>query len=138
MRFRVIVNTSTSYSYDVQDDGTWDNRKTFSYVDSGVPDGKYLSRLWISISTRPQPVVQVLTLVFLLMVGVHCDTHGNVYGGCGDGIHVWNPSGKLLGKIYLGEGSANFNFAGNGRMVICAETNLYYAEFAAVGGSYIY
>ncbi|KAH7026373.1 uncharacterized protein B0I36DRAFT_330524 [Microdochium trichocladiopsis] len=99
---------STIYSYDVLADGTWDNRKTFSYIDSGVPDG------------------------------VHCDTNGNVYAGCGDGIHVWNPSGKLLGKIYLGETSANFNFAGNGRMVICAETNLYFAEFAAVGGTYIY
>ena len=101
-------NPATVYSYDVLDDGTWDNRKTFAYTDSGIPDG------------------------------VHCDANGNVYAGCGDGVHVWNPSGKLLGKIYLGEGSANFNFAGDGRMVICAETNLYYAEFAAKGGSYIY
>jgi len=96
------------YSFDVLADGTFENRKTFAYADSGIPDG------------------------------VHCDMNGNVYAGCGDGVHVWNPSGKLIGKIYLGETSANFNFAGNGRMVICAETNLYYAEFAAVGGSYIY
>ncbi|RYP68440.1 hypothetical protein DL771_006704 [Monosporascus sp. 5C6A] len=95
------------YRFDVQDDGTWENRKLFAYAHSGVPDG------------------------------VHCDSKGNVYSGCGDGVHVWNPSGKLIGKIYLGEVSANFNFAGDGRMVICAETNLYYATLAASGGGYI-
>jgi hypothetical protein len=51
----------------------------------------------------------------------------------GDGVHVWNPSGKLLGKIFVGTTSANFNFAGKGRMVICAETELYYATLAAEG-----
>ena len=48
-------------------------------------------------------------------------------------MHVWNPSGVLLGKIYLGVGSANFAFAGEGRMVICAETELYYASLNATG-----
>jgi gluconolactonase len=66
-------------------------------------------------------------------LGVHCDTVGNVYAGCGDGVTAWNPSGKLLGKIYLGEVAANFQFAGKGRMVICAETKLYYATLAASG-----
>ncbi|KAG6359995.1 hypothetical protein INS49_011051 [Diaporthe citri] len=91
------------YRFDVLEDGTWDNRKTFAFVDSGAPDG------------------------------VHTDTNGNVYAGCGDGIQVWNPSGKLLGKIYLGGTSANFKFAGDGRMVICAETKLFYATFNASG-----
>ncbi|WVW78301.1 hypothetical protein I302_100255 [Kwoniella bestiolae CBS 10118] len=94
---------STLYRFDVNDDGTWDNRMTFAYIDSGVPDG------------------------------VHCDTKGNVYAGVGDGIHVWNPSGLLLGKIWLGVTSANFQFAGKGRMVICAETKLYYVTLGAEG-----
>lgn len=92
-----------SYRYDVRPDGTFENRKTFAYVDSVVPDG------------------------------VHCDTHGNVYAGCGDGIQVWSPAGTLLGKIYLGNTAANFQFAGAGRMVVCAETELYYVTLAAVG-----
>ncbi|KAI0025573.1 D-lactonohydrolase [Xylariomycetidae sp. FL0641] len=95
------------YRFDVQDDGTWANRKTFAYIDAGVPDG------------------------------LHCDSKGNLYAGCGDGVQVFNPSGTLIGKIYLGEVSANFNFAGDGRMVICAEENLYYATLAASGGAYI-
>ena len=68
-----------------------------------------------------------------MRLGIHCDSNGNVYAGCGDGVNVWNPSGKLIGKIYLGTTSANFQFAGNGRMVICAETKLFYATLKASG-----
>lgn len=64
---------------------------------------------------------------------MHCDTRGNVYAGCGDGVQVWNPSGTLLGKIFLGSTAANFQFAGDGRMVVCAETELYYVTLAARG-----
>ncbi|KAK4460104.1 Gluconolactonase [Cladorrhinum samala] len=91
------------YRYDVQQDGTFENRKTFAFVSPGIPDG------------------------------IHCDTKGNVYAGCGDGVHVFNPSGKLLGKIHIGGTVANFGFAGKGRMVILAETELYFATLAAEG-----
>lgn len=36
----MITNCARSYRFDVLEDGTWDNRKTFAYIDSGVPDGK--------------------------------------------------------------------------------------------------
>jgi gluconolactonase len=91
------------YRFNVVEDGTWDNRKLFAYIGVGVPDG------------------------------VHCDLEGNVYAGCGDGVHVWNPSGVLLGKIWTGRTVANFQFAGDGRMVIGGETQLYYARVAANG-----
>lgn len=29
-----------SYRYNVLEDGTWENRKTFAYVSSHIPDGK--------------------------------------------------------------------------------------------------
>ncbi|KAF1732852.1 Gluconolactonase [Beauveria bassiana] len=92
---------STIYRFNVAEDGTFENRKTFAYVDNGVPDG------------------------------IHCDSKGNVYVGCGDGVHVFNPSGKLLGKIFTDGGAANFQFVGDGKMVICAETRLYLALIAA-------
>ncbi|KAK4040376.1 hypothetical protein C8A01DRAFT_15715 [Parachaetomium inaequale] len=94
---------STIYRYDVNKDGTLENRTTFAFVTPGVPDG------------------------------IHVDTKGNLYAGCGDGVHVYNPSGKLIGKIYVGGTSANFQFAGKGRMVVLAETELYYATLAAEG-----
>ncbi|KAI1102799.1 calcium-dependent phosphotriesterase [Jackrogersella minutella] len=100
-------NPASLYRYDVQEDGTFSNRQLFAYVDSGGPDG------------------------------IHCDSNGNVYTGTGDGVQVFNPSGKLIGKIFLGLTSANFNFAGDGRFVICAEEYLYYANIAAVGGAYV-
>ncbi|KAJ5145339.1 hypothetical protein N7448_002731 [Penicillium atrosanguineum] len=98
-----FTRPASIYRFDVEEDGTFENRKTFAFVNSGAPDG------------------------------IHCDSWGNIYAGCGDGIQVWNPSGKLIGKIYVGSTSANFNFAGKGRMVICAETDLYYATLAAAG-----
>ena len=98
-----IAFHTQSYRYDVEEDGTFSSRKTFTFIAAGVPDG------------------------------VHVDTKGNVYAGCGDGVHVFNPSGKLLGKIWIGSTVANFQFAGKGRMVILAETELYYATLKAEG-----
>ena len=61
------------------------------------------------------------------------DAQGNVYSGCADGVHVWNPTGKLLGKFFTGKTSANMAFAGKGRLVILAETEVYLANIAADG-----
>lgn len=65
--------------------------------------------------------------------GVQLDTNGNIYAGCGDGVQVWNPDGDLIGKFFLGTTSANMIFAGNGRLVIMAETAVYLAQIAANG-----
>lgn len=99
-----LSDPATIYRYDVKGDGTFENRKTFAFIGAGVPDG------------------------------IHPDSNGNLYAGCGDGVHVFNPSGKLLGKIYTGGTVANFQFAGDGRMVLCGETELFYATFRATAG----
>jgi sugar lactone lactonase YvrE len=99
----IVTPLIDSYRFTVNKDGSWGSRQTFAFVDVGFPDG------------------------------IHCDTKGYVYAGCGDGVHVWNPAGQLIGKIYLGTPSANFQFAGQGRMVICAETELYYVTLGAKG-----
>jgi len=98
-----LENPSSIYRFDVQKDGTFENRKTFAFTDINIPDG------------------------------VHVDSKGNVYAGCGDGVQVWNPSGKLIGKIYTGRTAANFQFASNGRLTIMGETKLYYVTVAAQG-----
>ncbi|KAK4686857.1 gluconolactonase, partial [Tremellales sp. Uapishka_1] len=110
------------YRYDVANDGTFGNRVTFAYVSVGIADGK-------------STLDMIATSVLIPISGIHCDDQGNVYAGCGDGVNVWNPSGKLIGKIFLGTTSANFQFAGQGRMVICAETQLYYATLGATGAN---
>ncbi|KAE9566902.1 Gluconolactonase [Colletotrichum fructicola] len=100
---RNLSSPASVYSFDVNEDGTWENRKTFAYTASFIPDG------------------------------VHTDSVGRVYAGCGDGVHVWNPSGKLIGKIYTGTTAANFQFAGNGRMVVTGQTKLFYVTLTASG-----
>ncbi len=44
--------------------------------------------------------------------GFRCDTEGNVWTSAGDGVHVYTPSGVLLGKIYTPKTPANLTFAG--------------------------
>lgn len=94
---------SCIYEYDVVEDGTrLSGRRMFAFCSSGVPDG------------------------------IKCDAVGNVYSGCGDGVHVWDPRGNLIGKIFVAGVVANFNFA-RGGMWIMAEERLFFAQLNAHG-----
>jgi len=94
---------ATIYEFDVVDEGTrLANRRLFAYCDDGIPDG------------------------------IKCDVDGNVYSGCGDGVHVWAPDGLLLGKIYVGSQVANFNFV-EGGMWMMAEQRLFFCSLQAEG-----
>ncbi|KZT01009.1 uncharacterized protein LAESUDRAFT_816186 [Laetiporus sulphureus 93-53] len=95
---------STIYAFDVERKSqVFLNRRVFTYVDAGIPDG------------------------------LQVDTAGNIYSGCADGVHVWNKEGTLIGKFFLGAESANLVFAGKGMLVILAERVVYLAEIAADG-----
>lgn len=74
------------------------NRRLFAMADVGVPDG------------------------------IKCDTNGNVYSGCGDGVSVWSPGGVLLGKILIEGGVANFCFGRNGELFMLNETKMWRAQ----------
>ncbi|KAG5645672.1 hypothetical protein DXG03_005510 [Asterophora parasitica] len=92
------------YAFDVDTrTHAFTNRRVFAYIDAGVPDG------------------------------LQVDLTGNVYSGCGDGVHVWDDKGTLLGKFFLGTVSANMVFAQPGRLVILAETKIFVADIAAAG-----
>ncbi|EJD51262.1 calcium-dependent phosphotriesterase [Auricularia subglabra TFB-10046 SS5] len=96
----------TIYAFDVDPDArtqTFLNRRVFAYIDTGIPDGLVL------------------------------DTRENLYAAAGDGVHVFNPRGVLLGKIFIGSTSANIAFAGTGRLVVLAETKIYLVRLAVEG-----
>ena len=57
--------------------------------------------------------------------GIKCDTIGNVYSGCGDGVSVWSPGAILLGKIKIPGGVANFCFGRPGEMFLLNETKFW-------------
>jgi len=79
------------YAYNFSKDGKGlVNRRLFAVADSGIPDG------------------------------IHTDTMGNVYASCGngDGLHVWDPQGVLLGKFLVDEpGTNNFEFIPGGMLL---------------------
>lgn len=94
---------ATIYEFDVVDGGKrLANRRMFAFCDSGIPDG------------------------------IKCDVDGNVWSGCGDGVHVWAPDGTLLGKVYVGGVIANFNFTKEGIWMM-AEEKLFFAEVGVKG-----
>jgi len=95
---------SFRYQYDVDNTTqAFKNRRVFAYVDNGVADG------------------------------IQVDSNGNVFAGCGDGVQIWDPTGNLIGKIFLGTTSANMAFTGNGTMIVMAETKVFFVNFNAEG-----
>ncbi|KAF2644646.1 calcium-dependent phosphotriesterase [Massarina eburnea CBS 473.64] len=99
-----LTRPATIYAFDILPDArTLGNRRTFAYVDNGFPDG------------------------------IHADTDGNVWAGCGDGLHVWSPDGTLLGKIWVGVASNNFAFL-PGKVLVFSNAQLWIVEgIKAVG-----
>ncbi|OJA16434.1 hypothetical protein AZE42_03800 [Rhizopogon vesiculosus] len=94
---------ATIYQYDVDPlTQSFKNRRVFAYIDSGVPDG------------------------------IQLDTIGNVYSGCGEGTHVWNAQGTLIGKFYLNSTTAQMIFTKSG-LVILDEETIYLANIQAQG-----
>jgi gluconolactonase len=98
-----LTRPATIYAFDVINQKTLANRRTFAYADNGFPDG------------------------------VHADTEGNIWAGCGDGVHVWNKNGTLLGKIWNGAETNNFAFL-PGKMLVFSNAQLWVVEnLKAVG-----
>ncbi|KAF8844400.1 calcium-dependent phosphotriesterase [Paxillus ammoniavirescens] len=98
---------ATIYQFDVDPvTQSLKNRRVFAYADSGIPDG------------------------------IRLDTMGNVYSGCGDGTHVWNSDGTLIGKFFLNSTTAEMVFTKSG-LVILDEEAMYLANIQAQGTNLI-
>lgn len=94
------IASKTIYTYDVVSDGSGPylaNKRTFAMPSVGIPDG------------------------------IKTDAAGNVYAGCGDGVNVWDKQGRLLGKIAIQGGAANFALSEKGEVYILNEQKLYLA-----------
>ena len=87
------------YAYDVSRDGkTLSNKRLFANVSPGFPDGMRL------------------------------DARGNVYVGTLEGIHVFNPKGKLIGKFLMAKQTANLSFGGaDNNILFIGSTNSIWA-----------
>jgi len=59
--------------------------------------------------------------------GIRLDASGRIWAGVGDGVHVFDPDGTLLGKLGVPEEVANLVFGGPKRnhLFITATTSLY-------------
>jgi gluconolactonase len=91
--------------FDVQENGTLANGRLFCTIDKGVPDG------------------------------IRADREGRIWSSAGDGVQVFAPDGKLLGRIPVPESAANLCFGGDemSTLFITARRSLYSIEVNAKG-----
>ncbi len=91
--------------FDVDADGGISNGRVFCTIDKGAPDG------------------------------IRCDADGRIWSSAGDGVRVFDPSGKLLGTIPVPESPANLCFGGaDGKtLFMTARTSLYAIEVRVKG-----
>jgi gluconolactonase len=70
-----------------------------------------------------------------LFDGFRFDTDGRLWTSAGDGVHCLDPDGTLIGKVRLGEETANVVFGGPGRdrLFITATSSLYAVALAVRG-----
>lgn len=59
--------------------------------------------------------------------GIRVDRDGRVWSSAGDGVHIFSPDGKLIGKILTPEAPANLCFGGGDGLTlfVTARTSLY-------------
>lgn len=93
------------YAFDVSLEGILSNKRLFVDVSPGVPDG------------------------------IKVDAKGNLYVSAYDGVQIFNPLGKLIGKIALPKRVQNITFGGkdNNILFICALGSIYAVKVNLVG-----
>lgn len=93
-------------AFDVIDGIRLQNGRVFCHIDAGIPDG------------------------------IRTDIQGNLWSSAGDGVHCFDPAGKLIGKIRVPQTVANLTFGGprRNRLFITATASLY-SVYLAVSGS---
>jgi gluconolactonase len=92
--------------FDVVDGSRLANGRVFCLLQNGVPDG------------------------------IRTDVNGNLWSSAADGVHCFDPTGKLIGKIRVPQTVANLTFGGAKRnRLFIAATRSIYSVYVAVAGS---
>ncbi len=67
--------------------------------------------------------------------GIRCDKDGRLWSSAGDGVHVFSPEGKLLGKIKTPDTPANLAFGGKElkTLFITSRTTVWVVEVLVSG-----
>ena len=67
--------------------------------------------------------------------GIRCDKAGRLYASAGDGVHIFAPDGRMIGRIQVPETPSNLCFGGqdNRTLFITARTSLYSIPLSVAG-----
>lgn len=155
---------ATVYSFDVDDDGTWSNRKVFAFIDNGLPDGVHAdtngnSACALESRLAPpnraddpgcaRPLLQSTSASATASRSGAPAARSSVRSGTArPPVRLSSPSpagayrprrdaDMCSPRARAARSSANFAFAGN-RIFVMAEDRIYLATVAAEGASYEY
>lgn len=72
--------------------------------------------------------------------GFRLDRDGRIWAAGGDGVHCYDPAGRLIGKVRCPEPVANVEFGGQKRNIlfICATTSVYSVRLPVTGAPPVY
>jgi gluconolactonase len=92
-------------AFAVQKDGTLQGGEVFCVISPGGPDG------------------------------IRCDQAGRLYSSAGDGVHIFAPDGRMIGRIKVPETPSNLCFGGRDHrtLFITARTSLYSIPLSVAG-----
>ena len=105
---------------------------------SHVPDGpRHIRRFSVDDGALSGGEV-FATCDYGLFDGFRLDEYGNIWSSAGDGVHCFDPSGALIGKIKVPEVVANvcWGTQKRNRLYICGTTSLYATYLATNGMPY--
>ena len=108
----------------------------FLYVaDSGAP--KHIRRFAVAADGSLSGGAVFCTIDNGVPDGIRVDTAGRVWSSASDGVHIFSPAGKLVGKIFVPEGPANLCFGGaDGKtLFMTARKSLYAVKVSVTGAS---
>jgi len=103
----LLIISSILISEHSSGDGSWMPSRPHSvYVADVISGGKAIGsrRMFATCSTG-------------IPDGLKTDAAGNLFAGCGDGLHIFSPSGRELGVILVG-GVANFALTKDGIVML--------------------
>lgn len=111
------------------------DEKTLYIADSGAP--KHIRRFDVAADGTLSGGAVFCTLDQGVPDGIRVDRDGRVWSTAGDGVHVFDPTGRRIGKIVTPEAPANLCFGGaEGKtLFLTARTSLYSIAVKVTGAA---
>ncbi len=119
------------------------DEKLLYISDTGATHGedapRHIRRFTVNADNTLSDGTEFATCTAGFFDGFRLDVEGRVWASAADGVHVYDPDGTLIGKVFIPEVVANVEFGGPKRnhLFICGTTSLYTVKVMTNGAQRI-